>query len=462
MNTRITLFAVFASMSCCVHADDAVLKIESDGVQEVTAAVQAAVDKVSSSGGGRLTVPAGEYVVMALKLKSGVELHLEEGAKLLSVTNPVAYAKARRYGNATVLVLDQRNVSITGPGTIDGRGGSPLSRISPDTWYVLRVDGSKNILIEDVTLLGSSAWTCKLTKNDGVTVRRVKIHGHAYYCNDGIDINSRNVLVEDCDIDAEDDAIVLKTLTPDFPVENVTVRRCRLASNSSHIKFGTETCDAFRNIRIYDCSCACRTPSRTIKPHDAPGEEKGVRTHAISGIEVSVVDGGSIENVVISNIVMGAGMNTPVFVRLGRRKESMIKGGTFIRDVLITDVRMTEPATSAVACSITGVEGLRPTGIILRNMDLLFPGNGTAAMAADLNVREVPRNFPMPTMFKKALPAYGIYMRHVDGVRLENVKLRYVGNKEARPAIVADDATFTADDRCEFQPPADGSPAVRK
>jgi hypothetical protein len=65
-------------------------------------------------------------------------------------------------------------------------------------------------------------------------------------------------------------------------------------------------------------------------------------------------------------------------------------------------------------------------------------------------------------MFKKALPAYGIYMRHVDGVRLENVKLRYVGNKEARPAIVADDATFTADDRCEFQPPADGSPAVRK
>lgn len=52
-------------------------------------------------------------------------------------------------------------------------------------------------------------------------------------------------------------------------------------------------------------------------------------------------------------------------------------------------------------------------------------------------------------------------MRHVDGVRLENVRLRYVGNKEARPAIVTDDATFTADDLCEFQPPAGGS-AVRK
>ena len=421
-----------------------------DGVTDVTASIQRTIDEVSAKGGGRVVVPKGSYVVCALELKSGVELHLEEGAALLSVTNLSAYETCHRM-NSTVFATGAQNVSITGKGLISGRGeffDRVISRARGlklrGGWRTLTFQDCRNVTVEDVSLRGAASWTLFLKHNDGVVVRRINLFGHANFCNDGIDIDSKNVLIEDCDIDAEDDAIVFKTHRPDFTVENVTVRNCRLASNSSNIKFGTESLGAFRNVRVHDCTIGCKTPSHTIAPHNAPGEEQGVRTHAISGIEVSVVDGGSIENVVISNIVMGTGVNTPVFVRLGRRKESRLPGGTFLRDVLISDVRMTAPASSAVACSITGVPGLRPQNIVLRNLDLVFPGGGTTAMASGIP-DERERSFPMPTMFRVALPAYGLYVRHADGVRLENVKMRLAsGAEDARPALVTADADVAA------------------
>ena len=106
---------------------------------------------------------------------------------------------------------------------------------------------------------------------------------------------------------------------------------------------------------------------------------------------------------------------------------------------------MTAPASSAVACSITGVPGLRPQNIVLRNLDLVFPGGGTAAMASGVP-DERERSFPMPTMFRVALPAYGLYVRHADGVRLENVKMRLApGAEDARPALAAADADVQQD-----------------
>ena len=55
------------------------------------------------------------------------------------------------------------------------------------------------------------------------------------------------------------DPIVFKNHNPDYVVENVAVRNCRLASNTSFIKLGTETWGGFRNIRVSDCELDCRT-----------------------------------------------------------------------------------------------------------------------------------------------------------------------------------------------------------
>jgi polygalacturonase len=69
--------------------------------------------------------------------------------------------------------------------------------------------------------------------------------------NDGLDIDScSDVLVEDLDVQTADDAICLKTSQAGVDLENVTVRKCVLASRSSAIKFGSESHGNFQNITI--------------------------------------------------------------------------------------------------------------------------------------------------------------------------------------------------------------------
>ena len=444
--------AWMAVLACLATAGTAV------GAMDETATLQRKIDEVSAAGGGRVVVPKGDHVVCALELKSGVELHLEEGAALLSVTNLSAYEACGRM-NSTVFARGARDVSITGKGLIDGRGAFFNREISPRPklklrggWRTLTFQDCQNVKVEDVALRGATSWTFFLKHCDGVVVRRIHLFGHANYCNDGIDIDARNVLIEDCDIDAEDDAIVFKTHRPDFAVENVEVRNCRLASNSSNIKFGTESLGTFRNVRVHHCTIGCRTPSHTIPPHNFPGEEKGVRTHAISGIEVSAVDGGSIEDVVISDIEMGAGIDTPLFVRLGRRKMPAKGRSSYLRNVTIERVKMTTPACCAIANIIAGVPGMRPQNIVIRDVHLLMMGGGTAKDAAETDIAEREHAFPMPSIFKSMLPAYGFFVRHADGVRLENVRLRYADGREERPAIVTEDAAVNIV-ACDFMAP---------
>ena len=52
----------------------------SDGVTECTAAVQAAIDSCSLSGGGTVRVPEGTFLCRTLYLRDRVDLHLDKGA----------------------------------------------------------------------------------------------------------------------------------------------------------------------------------------------------------------------------------------------------------------------------------------------------------------------------------------------------------------------------------------------
>ena len=56
-----------------------------------TPGLQSLIDEVSDKGGGRIVFPRGEYPTGQLELKSGVELHLEEGAVILGSTSPYDY-----------------------------------------------------------------------------------------------------------------------------------------------------------------------------------------------------------------------------------------------------------------------------------------------------------------------------------------------------------------------------------
>src|SRR5699024_9975063 len=56
-----------------------------------TAQWQRAIDEAAAAVGGRVTVPAGVHRLGALRLRSGIELHLEAGALLQFVPDPALY-----------------------------------------------------------------------------------------------------------------------------------------------------------------------------------------------------------------------------------------------------------------------------------------------------------------------------------------------------------------------------------
>ena len=157
----------------------------------------------------------------------------------------------------------------------------------------------------------------------------------------------------------------------------------------------------------------------------------------LAGIAVECIDGGRVGNVTVRGIRM-EGYGTPVFIRAQRRHEPASGRSAALRNILIENV--TAVADSRIASSITGVPGLRPRDITLRGLDLLMPGGGTEEDARR-PVPECERSYPDAHMFgHQALPAYGFYLRHADGVTFEDVRLR-LASPDARKDIVAEDCT---------------------
>ena len=166
-----------------------------------------------------------------------------------------------------------------------------------------------------------------------------------------------------------------------------------------------------------------RDLGRTKTPSGASGS---------GGIVVAMVDGGQLEDINISDIEIGPGIEVPIFVRLGRRNPPKAYGETFLRNVTISDVRMTAPAASRVASSITGVPGLNVENVMLRNVSLISPGGGTDQEAKE-SVREAESSYPSAVgTFKIPLPAYGLFVRHAQGVSIENFSCRLM-SPDARP-----------------------------
>lgn len=447
MKKTLLLAAIFFSLP--LLAGNRCIDITRTGAKEGSgknnaAAIQKAIDKVSKAGGGTVVVPAGDFLTGPISLKSGVELHLDMGARLLGIADISAYGRTdlgtdRKGGALSALVsaVSQENIAITGPGTIDGQGGDQAFMVDGDPGgrpMILLFRDCRNVVVKDVRLENSAHWTEYYVDCVGVRVSGVKVRSHCNYNNDGIDIESKDVVVSDCIFDCEDDAICLKGLSRNL-CENVVVMNCVAASNCNAIKLGTDSFHGFRNIDISNITVRhasednFRHWSTRIAGITAP-------VTVISGIALEVVDGGICENVNIRNISM-TDVQTPIFIRMGRRNESGHPGGNRMSGITISGV--TAVSESMMSSSITGVPGIRPENIYLSDIDITAPGGGTEEMAK----REVPEaeaKYPENRQFGHSLPAGGLYIRHADHVFLSNVKFHF-REPDARPLIVTDDCT---------------------
>jgi polygalacturonase len=103
-----------------------------DGLTKNTAAIAAAIKACADAGGGRVVVPAGRFLTGAVHLRSNVNLHLSAGATLLFSTDPADYPivwtrwegiELMNY-SPFIYARQQRNIALTGQGTLDGQGSA--------------------------------------------------------------------------------------------------------------------------------------------------------------------------------------------------------------------------------------------------------------------------------------------------------------------------------------------------
>ena len=406
--------------------------------------IQKAINKVSAAGGGTVVVPAGEFVTGPLELKSGVELHLEMGAKLLGYPDTTAYRKAHIVANgkkskdsALIYAYQQSNIAVTGLGTIDGQGGHVAFKTKVDPGnrpMIFLFRDCKNVIIKDITLQNSAHWTQLYTECQGVRVSGIKVYSHCNYNNDGIDIESSDVVVTNCMFDCEDDAICLKAL-PEKICENITVSNCVTATNCNAIKLGTASIGGWKNVSISNITVH-RASEDNFRRWQTKLTGITAPVTVISGIAVEVVDGGIAENININNVAM-TDVQTPIFIRMARRHESSRPGGSHMKGITISNV--TAVSESMMSSSITGVPGLYPENIYLSNIDITAPGGGTA----EDGLREVPEaedSYPENRKLGQVLPAGGLYIRHAKNVYLSNVRFHF-RKPDARPLIITDDCT---------------------
>jgi polygalacturonase len=294
-----------------------------DGKTDCTAAIGNAIDACSKAGGGRVVIPAGEFLTGAIHLKSNVNLHLETNSVLRFITDPKAYLPAvftRFEGmelynySPLIYALGQKNVAVTGDGTLDGQAdesnwlrwkgkksgtnnqvaadnrlkkmaddGVPVEQRQFGEGDYLRPDfiqfnRCKNILVEGVHIRRSPMWEIHPLLCTNVTVRGVDIFSHGPN-NDGCDPEScRDVLIENCIFDTGDDCIAIKSGRNNdgrrvgVPSANLVIRDCTMRDGHAGTAIGSEISAGCSNVFVENCEmsspnlvCALRLKSNAVR-----------------------------------------------------------------------------------------------------------------------------------------------------------------------------------------------------
>lgn len=407
-------------------------------------AIQKAIDKCSRKGGGVVTIPAGVYLSATIQLKDGVNLHLDKGATVLGTTDVKAYRNLDPFqdglgtpvGAALLVAVDAKNVSLTGEGIVDGQGRQLKERqIKEDSrpegkrWgmrpFLLRLVRCEQVRVEGVTLQFSAAWTSHYFQCRNVNIKGVKIHSMGVAHNDGIDIDGcQNVHISDCDVVSGDDALCFKTTSSKMGCSQIEVSNMRLKSNQAGIKIGTESMAPFEDIKISNCHI-----------YDTKN----------GGIKLLAVDGAVLRRVEITDITMDE-VRTPMLFRLGARLSVFRKDdvqqpiGRF-EDVVIRNVKAVAAdraqLTPPSGILITGIPGHRIKNLTLENIHVRLLGTGTPEDAKAV-VPEAIDKYPEVKTFGPKIPAYGVWARHVEGLKLKNVTFE-LKNADARPRILCED-----------------------
>ncbi|WP_421794978.1 glycoside hydrolase family 28 protein [Haliscomenobacter sp.] len=429
-----------------------------DGKTLNTRAIQTAIDRCFSQGGGEVIVPAGKYYTGTLFLKSRVYLHLMPGAVIQGSSNPLDYPEynilaAKKFSTIihnglfvetmkALIIADQaEQVGIIGKGTVQGSGDAAVFKLGvntdgrPKNLFFLRCT---DVLLRDVHILNAAQITISVSGCKKVNLDGIFVQSKFNYNCDGIDVDAQDVTISNCIIDSEDDALCFKSEYLDKFCENISVSNCVISSLCNAIKLGTGSRAGFRNITVNNC--VVKKPSFKFQRWKmTPNIVHLPDTQSVNcGIVVLGVDGGLVENIHFSNIVM-TDVLSPIFVRVGKRFLNPDQQPSVMRNISIHNIRA--ECRSIIPSIIAGLEESPIEQLELSDLQISI----VIAVGAD-SLKTIPSIIPENLKgypenrqtFGMKLPSNAFYVRHVKGLSMRNITVHYP-DTEARPTFYFDD-----------------------
>ncbi|MRG48609.1 polygalacturonase [Chitinophaga sp. SYP-B3965] len=414
-----------------------------------TLAINKTIEACFKAGGGRVIIPAGNFKSGTITLLNNVELFLERGAVLYGSTDhhdyprqqQPAYRSQKDPGGWYALIYAESasNIGISGFGTIDGQGARQVPRPGPKGAVHEDRDGRpRNILfiscqkisVQDITMQNSGIWNQHYLNCENVVINNIRVYNHSNRNNDAIDLDGcRHVVVSNSIMDTDDDGITLKS-TGAAPCEDIAITNCIVSSFCAAIKCGTESTGGFKNILISNC---------IVRPSSCPTAPI-FRTPRIGqvGIALEVVDGGIMDGVTVSNIII-EGTECPIYVRLGNRArkhtdEAPEPPPGKMRNISLSNINVY--GAGNYSSSITGIPGSPIENITLNNIRIVNRG-GLKQGEYRSEVAELEKEYPAPDKWGN-LPSSGFFIRHVNDIALFDITLRSLA-ADPRTPVIADD-----------------------
>lgn len=303
---------------------------------DATVALGRAIAACSRDGGGRVVVPPGRWPTGAVRLRSNVDLHLEEGATLAFSTRPGDYplVGTRFEGvectgfSPLIYASGEENIAVTGAGVLDGgaSGGNwwawaegagrrdqadrralfgmgeagvpPGQRVFGPGHFLrpsfIEFVRCRNAEVQGVSIVRSPMWEIHPVLCENVSVLGVRISSHGPN-NDGCDPEScRDVLIDGCVFDTGDDCVAIKSgrnadgRRVGVPSENIVIRGCTMRDGHGGVTIGSEISGGCRNVFVEGCTM------------DSPHLSKAFR------IKSNAARGGVVENVYARGVTIGS------------------------------------------------------------------------------------------------------------------------------------------------------------
>jgi polygalacturonase len=296
--------------------------VKADSTILQTTAIQKIIDQASKKG-GVIIVPEGTFLTGALFFKPNTHLHIEKGGKLKGSDDITHYPiQASRmegqnldYFPAVINAYGVNGFTITGSGTLDGNGlkyweafwerrkeNPQCTNLEVSRPRLVFIWNCKNVQLQDVRLQNSGFWSSHFYKCENVKILNLRITSpHSPVkapSTDAIDIDAcSNMLIKDCYMAVNDDAIALKGGKGPYADQdpnngenkNIIIENCEFGFCHGALTSGSEAIHN-RNILMRNCyvNDAVRVLWLKMRP-DTPQKYEYITLENITGKARSLI-----------------------------------------------------------------------------------------------------------------------------------------------------------------------------